>query len=405
MKLYGDTGNFRTQKVLAFAKFANKQLQLVQGSPPTNVSLFGLVPALEDGRVTHFGAECISQYLLKDKPQYPKNFEIEVNQWLFWGNGQLSPNVLSYVLPSISIANVGEKKVQEAKFELLAQLAVVNQYLAERTFLVGERLSVADISIAFDLLPAYQYVLGDENRVKISNVNRWFMTIMIQPEIKDIVQVDFISTPSTFNDEEYKKIQAKLTSKAPEVGKQQKSSKNTKNNEELDAADEALAEQPKFVDPLAVLPAGTFVMDAFKRVYSNEDTATKAIPYFWENFDSQNYSIWYSEYKYSDELKQVFMSCNLITGMFQRLEKLKKHAFGSVCLFGNDNNSSISGVWVWRGQDLAFELCPDWQIDYDVYSWKKLDPKSEADKKLVNEYFLWEGDFGGKKFNQGKIFK
>lgn len=55
-------------------------------------------------------------------------------------------------------------------------------------------------------------------------------------------------------------------------------------------------------------------MDAFKRVYSNEDTATKAIPYFWENFDPENYSIWYAEYKYPEDLTLVFMSCNLISG-------------------------------------------------------------------------------------------
>jgi hypothetical protein len=27
-----------------------------------------------------------------------------------------------------------------------------------------------------------------------------------------------------------------------------------------------------------------------------------------------------------------------------------------MCLFGTDNDSSISGIWVWRGQDLAFEV-------------------------------------------------
>lgn len=48
-------------------------------------------------------------------------------------------------------------------------------------------------------------------------------------------------------------------------------------------------------------------------------------------------------------------------GMFQRLEKLKKNAFASVCLFGTDNNSTISGIWVWRGHELAFTLSPDWQ--------------------------------------------
>ncbi|XP_039584172.1 elongation factor 1-gamma 2-like [Passer montanus] len=50
------------------------------------------------------------------------------------------------------------------------------------------------------------------------------------------------------------------------------------------------------------------------------------------------------------------MSCNLITGMFQRLDKLRKNAFASVVLFGKDHDSSISGVWVMRGQELAFTV-------------------------------------------------
>lgn len=59
----------------------------------------------------------------------------------------------------------------------------------------------------------------------------------------------------------------------------------------------------------------TFNMDDFKRCYSNEDEA-KSIPYFWEKFDPENYSIWYAEYKYPEELAKVFMSCNLITGEY-----------------------------------------------------------------------------------------
>lgn len=60
-------------------------------------------------------------------------------------------------------------------------------------------------------------------------------------------------------------------------------------------------------------------MDDFKRCYSNEDES-KSIPYFWEKFDPENYSIWYAEYKYPEELAKVFMSCNLITGQW-------RHAF------------------------------------------------------------------------------
>lgn len=51
-----------------------------------------------------------------------------------------------------------------------------------------------------------------------------------------------------------------------------------------------------------------------------------------------------------------------VAGMFQRLDKMRKHAFASVCLFGGDNDSTISGVWVWKGQDLAFTQSPDTQV-------------------------------------------
>lgn len=85
--------------------------------------------------------------------------------------------------------------------------------------------------------------------------------------------------------------------------------------EEMDAADAALLEEPKSKDPFDEMPKGTFNMDDFKRFYSNNEES-KSIPYFWDKFDKENYSIWFGEYKYSDELTKVFMSCNLISGIF-----------------------------------------------------------------------------------------
>ena len=91
--------------------------------------------------------------------------------------------------------------------------------------------------------------------------------------------------------------------------------------------------------------------------------------------------------------------------MFQRLDRMRKNAFSSMILFGDDNKSSISGVWVWRGHELAFPLADDWTVDYPSYDWTKLNPDDEKTKTMVTEYFSWEGNFDGKKFNQGKIFK
>lgn len=97
-------------------------------------------------------------------------------------------------------------------------------------------------------------------------------------------------------------------------------------------------------------------MDEFKRTYSNKDTATVAIPYFWEHFNKEDYSVWLAEYLDDKDLKMIFMACNLVGGMFQRIEKLRKTAFASVGIFGVDNNASISGIWICRTQELCFNV-------------------------------------------------
>ena len=55
-------------------------------------------------------------------------------------------------------------------------------------------------------------------------------------------------------------------------------------------------------------------MDDWKKMYSNNDTVSVALPYFWQNFDPVANSVWYCEYKYPEELKLTFMSSNLIGG-------------------------------------------------------------------------------------------
>src|SRR5688500_17556546 len=104
-------------------------------------------------------------------------------------------------------------------------------------------------------------------------------------------------------------------------------------------------------------------MDDFKRFYSN-NPEDKAIEYFWEKFDKENYSIWFCEYLYPEDLALVFMTCNLMSGMMQRLDKMRKNAFGNLLLFGEDHKNTITGLWFWRGHELAFELSDDWKTDY-----------------------------------------
>merc|ERR1712099_189159 len=170
--------------------------------------------------------------------------------------------------------------------------------------------------------------------------------------------------------------------------KQDKPKAAEKKEKPAAAQEEAPLEKPKEKDPFAAMPKGNWDMDDFKRFYSNNDE-DKSVPYFWEKFDKENYSIWYSEYEYAEDLSKIFMTCNLIGGMFQRVDKLRKNAFASVGVFGEDGNNNISGIWVWRGHELCFPLNEDWTVDYESYDWKKLDADAPETKKLVDQYFKW----------------
>ena len=51
------------------------------------------------------------------------------------------------------------------------------------------------------------------------------------------------------------------------------------------------------------------------------------------------------------------MCSNLVSGMLQRLEKLRKTSFASILIVGKDNDASIEGIWVLRGQKPFYEVC------------------------------------------------
>ena len=68
-------------------------------------------------------------------------------------------------------------------------------------------------------------------------------------------------------------------------------------------------------------------------------------------FDPEGFSIWRVDFKYNEELTQVFMSSNQVGGFFNRPEGSRKYLFGSVGVLGEANNSRIAGVLILRGQD------------------------------------------------------
>ncbi|KAJ8684239.1 hypothetical protein QAD02_020031 [Eretmocerus hayati] len=418
--LYTYPENFRAYKALIAAQFSGAKVKVAQDFVfgETNKSEkflakfpLGKVPAFETSNGKYITeSNAIAYYVANDQLRGKTDLErAEIIQWFSFADSEILPASSAWIFPLLGIMPYNKQTVETAKEDVKKVLAHLNTYLLTRTYLVGERLTLADISVAMTLLSLYQYILEPSLRKPYQNVNRWFQTIVNQPQsIAVLGTFKMADKTLEFDPKKYAESQgknAKKDKKEKEPKKGTETKKEKEPAEELDAAEAALASEPKSSNPFDAMPKGTFDFDDFKRFYSNEDEA-KSVPYFWEKFDPQNYSIWFCEYKYPEELTKTFMSCNLISGMYQRLDKMRKAAFASVCLFGTDNDSTISGIWVWRGQELAFKLCPDWQIDYESYNWSKLDASDAKTKELVKQYFCWTGaDKNGREFNQGKIFK
>merc|ERR1712107_427681 len=170
--------------------------------------------------------------------------------------------------------------------DIKSAMNALNSHLLTRTFLVGERISLADISVCCTMLNLYKYVLDPNFRKAYVNVNRWFTTVVNQPNVKAVIGDFTLCTKmAEFDAKKYAEFSGK-------GGKKDDKKKEKK-------------------DPLDELPAGSFNMEEWKRFYSNNDE-DDSIKWFWEHFDTENYSIWKGDYKYNDELAMVFMSCNLV---------------------------------------------------------------------------------------------
>merc|ERR1711971_1489345 len=395
--LYTYPDNFRAFKALIAAKYSGAQVTVATDFVfgETNKSAeflkkfpLGKVPAFEgsDGLILT-ESNAIAYYVANDELRGGSDAtaRAQVMQWMCWADNEVLPAACNWVFPTLGIMQFNKTQTERSKEDIKAALKLLNEHLLTKTFLVGERISLADIAVACVMISPYKQVLDPSFRKPFGNVTRWFNTVVNQPNFKAVSGAVVLCTKmAEFDAKKFAEFSGKGDNKKEKKEKapKQEAKKPEKKKEEKkkEEPEEPAAPVEKKPDPFEKMPKGTF--------------------------DHENYSIWRGDYKYNDELTMVFMSCNLIGGMFQRLDKLNKNAFASVCLFGEDNDSTISGIWVFKGHELAFELDDNWKVDYSSYSWKKMDSKSEDCKKLVDQYWKWEGaDEKGRAFNQGKIFK
>jgi len=336
-----------------------------------------------------------------------------VDQWIDFSVSQIELPAAAWLYPIFGLVENNPQATKNAKVEIRNVLTILNDHLASRTFLVGERISLADIVVSSSLLHLFTTVLDPGFRKAFVNVVRWFNTLINQPNFKSVLGEVTLATKmaqapaSESTGEEKPKEDKKEKKKAEKEKPKQEKKKPAQAEQEEEEQEESYEEAPKGPNPLDLLPPSPLNLEHWKRFYSNEDTRTVALPYFWETLakDPDGWSLWFSDYKDNKDLEKLYMTNNLVGGFIQRCDKVRKYAFASILIFGEEPNLSIAGVWLLRGKELIPELKD--VPDFDSYEWRKLDPSVPADKKIVEDYFAWNGDFGPNRVfnNQGKLLK
>lgn len=141
----------------------------------------GKLPVLEDGDFLLWESCAIMQYLCDVTPGqqlYPQDARVraDVNRWLFWGSQHFAETISILAFENIwkGMIGLGEADpalVARAEGELRQLGAVLDGHLAQRDWLVGDALSLADIGVVTPLMYLEQakLPLGD-----FPDLMRWF---------------------------------------------------------------------------------------------------------------------------------------------------------------------------------------------------------------------------------------
>ncbi|GMH57427.1 hypothetical protein TrVE_jg10876 [Triparma verrucosa] len=402
--LYTFPGNFRAFKALIAAEYNGMDVAVEDWSEEAaKLSPLGKAPVLSTPSGVVFESNAIARYIARaraDTELLGSSFvdQAQVDSWIDFCANEIELPASMWTYPVLGYMPFNLGAYTKAKEDLAKGLKTLDTYLLTRTYLVGEKITLADICITSALVYVMKFVADKAYLKPFGNVVRYFTTCANQPEFKAVIG----ETPLAKEE--------MLAPGAPAPKKAEPAKKAAK-KEKKPAADAPPPPVKKVEHPYKIMDKeapSKFSMDAWKKAYSNAATYEAGMQYFWENIDLAGWSVWHQVYNYNDENKRVFMASNAIGGFQQRSDEVRKWAFGVMDLIGTEDTVlEIKGIWLLRGDTV--DHLKQANDDANWYTWKKLcgpglEPTEEV-KKQIFDYWCQENELEGKPIQDSKVFK
>jgi len=253
-------------------------------------------------------------------------------------------------------------------------LAYLDVYFSSWSYLVGERMSVADIYVAV----AIKQLDGIDIPI---NVQRWMNCIFSDNRIVKAIQVRTPGSP-------------KKGAQSPKAS-------------------------PKVVSE--PVPPPTFQFDAtvnksdfnlmeWKKTYSNsKDLRGETMPWFMKE-NKENFTFWKVKYdKVEGECEKDYLTSNLLNGFIQSMPtEARKFGFGVFMVTGAEPDFNYEGVLMLLGN--GKDEMPHFMVDhrsYEYHHWTPLNIGKEADKNYIMDVLCNDVDekLDGRNIADVKQFK
>lgn len=420
MKLYTYPGNAKAFATLIAAEYNGVDIEIpdfkmgVDNVTPEFLakSPMGKVPCLETASGSLFQSKAIARYVAqirRDTELMGASFfqSGQVDSWMDWCTHELELPATMWYYPVLGYMPHNAMATEKARADLAKALAVLEAYLLDKTYLVGEKITLADITIASALVYPFKLVCGPSFRGAFPCVMRWFNTCVNQPQFKAVIGTVALAETELVAD-------GAAAAPAAKAGKSNKASKKEKKKANAEQQPKKKKEKksgggggggekkekPKeepYITMLKGLPRPGMPMDEWKRQYSNLEYADSFAWLMEQDSFKSEYSVWRSDYNYNAENTKLFMTSNLCGGFLQRTGEIRKWTFGCMAVTGKDENADggpdmkVHGIWIILGQDLSAPML-GCNPDSEYHTWTKLDLNEQATKDLM--FDTWTKEVG-----------
>lgn len=414
LRIFTYPNNYRVSKALIAAQYNGVEIEVPEFDMAKELHTAEFkaknplqkVPVLETPSGCIFESAAIARYVARlraDTNLLGASFHQQglVDQFIDFSTNEIEPARAIWLAPIQGYLQYNEKANQEARKELVKSMTVLNEHLLANTFLVGNQITLADITIVCALVDLYRQVFTSKFLAPFTNVTRWFTTCVNQPEFAKVLgKVDFAK----------EEAQPPKAAKADKK-KAEKPAAAPKEEKKAAPAPAAEEEKPKAkpVNPLDLLPESKMNLDTVKKLAFLKRPVNPEFfeQLFAEHWDNEGYSFYTADYQYDSDNTEYWKLGNLVGGFIQRSDAARKYAMGCMQLSGPEDEESsgpwsLNGVWLFRGQQVPQEMMDNPDAEY--YTWTKVDVTTEEGKKKVKEYFMGDS-VNGKPICDRRYFK